>query len=168
MGGRNVILRVICWIWNQHSMNTCGAPCSNSARLKRRLNLYRGKQPHSHKPHMTTFTSHFKTVHILHELDVIFTSLTSSCFQTAPSPQHWDYHCKGMLWKSKYVLETTRTQIPHEYVPKPWLKKHNPCPKKMQFYFSGFGKGSNECLCVVALLWAKWQGGGAGWQQTVW
>lgn len=41
-----------------------------------------GGRPRSHKPHMTTFTSHFKMVHILHELDARFTRLTSSCFET--------------------------------------------------------------------------------------
>ena len=78
MGRRNV-MQVVSWNWNQHSLNTWGAP--SSARLKQSLSLRRGKQPRSHKPHMTTFTSHFKMAHILRELDVVlFTSLTSSCF----------------------------------------------------------------------------------------
>ena len=65
-------------------------------------------------------------VHILHELDaVLFTttykhsvlkpSLFFLFFSVMSCPQLWDYRCEGLLKNWKYVLETTSTQIPHEY-----------------------------------------------------
>ena len=70
-------------------------------------------------------------VHILRELDVVhFTSLTSSCFSNSQfSPYFWWSvapstevivlrECHG---SESMFLETTRTQIPHEHIPKLWF-----------------------------------------------
>ena len=53
----------------------------------------------------------------------------------------------------------------HQKNPKLCLKKKK---KKALLLFLVFGKGSYECECVVALLWAKWEGGCAGWQHAIW
>lgn len=49
-------------------VNTWGAP--HSAQLKPSVSLYRRKQRHTHKPHITALTSHFKMLHVPPELDI--------------------------------------------------------------------------------------------------
>lgn len=69
--------------------------------------------------------------HILRELDIVlFFLLVLQAVVFKNCPQQWGYCCEGMSRKWKYVLETTRTQIPYDTFP----KKHNPSPK-MHFCF---------------------------------
>lgn len=105
-------------------------------------------------------------VHILCESDVWLSLVLQCCFPPffgQQLPPALRLLLQGCVMEVKVCFRN------HTYTNSTWInsqaviKKTQLCPK-MHFYSSGFGEESSDCERVAALLGAKWQGGGAGWQ----